>query len=81
MVPYGNRFQFIGTFSITKVSYIFVNDVNKVLSTSIDIVVLSLPNRIFTLQFKYIGKDVLQCFPGLLVCQRHFCSKLYMVCV
>ena len=56
-------------------------NVNEVFNTFIAIVVLSLPNRIFTLQFKYIGKDVLKCLPGMPVRQMNLCSKLYMVCV
>ena len=47
-------------------------DVDKVFNTLTVIVSYSLSNWIFTLQFRYIGKDVNQRFPGLLVRQRIF---------
>ena len=39
LVTYGKIFQFLGGFFITKVSYIFVNDVNEVFNNFILIVV------------------------------------------
>ena len=58
-----------------KVSDIHVNGVYKVFNTTIVIVNKSLPNWRFTLQLKYIGQDVFQIFPGLLVCQCYFVQE------
>ena len=61
---------------LTKVSYIRVRHVDKVFNTIKVIVNKILLGWRLTLQFRYIGKDLFQRYPVLIVFQSHFISSV-----
>ena len=75
ILPYGKIFQCLVEFFVTNIWDIRVSGVYKILNTITVIMNLIFLNCIFALQFKYIGEDTFQYFPGLFLVSKLFCSK------